>query len=77
MILRIYATTLEAVDTTETEGTAADTGSDTEGNPSEDTEAGQDTKKDDTDIYQDSRWSDYHMLGSIREQSGGLCNHAV
>ena len=40
--------TLEAVDTTETEGTAADTGSDTEGNPSEDTEAGQDTKKDDT-----------------------------
>ena len=43
-----HATTLEAVDTTETEGTAADTGSDTEGNPSEDTEAGQDTKKDDT-----------------------------
>ena len=40
-----HATTLEAVDTTETEGTAADTGSDTEGNPSEDTEAGQDTKK--------------------------------
>ena len=40
-----HATTLEAVDTTETEGTAAGHWSDTEGNPSEDTEAGQDTKK--------------------------------
>ena len=43
-----HATTLEAVDTTKTEGTAADTESGIEGNSPEDTEAGQDTTKDDT-----------------------------
>ena len=43
-----HATTLESVDTTETEENIAGTGSGTEGNPSEDTEAGQDTTKDDT-----------------------------
>ena len=39
---------LEAVDTTEAEGTVADTESDIEGNSPEDTEAGQDTTKKDT-----------------------------
>ena len=43
-----HATTLEAVDTTETEGTAADTESDIEENSPEDTEVGQDRTKKDT-----------------------------
>ena len=43
-----HATTLEAVDTTETEGTAADTESDIEENSPEDTEAGQARTKKDT-----------------------------
>ena len=43
-----HATTLEAVDTTKTEGTAADTESGIEENSPEDTEAGQDMTKDDT-----------------------------
>ena len=43
-----HATTLEAVDTTEIEGTAADTESDIEENSLEDTEVGQDRTKDDT-----------------------------
>ena len=43
-----HATTLEAVDTTEAEGTVADTESDIEENSLEDTEVGQDRTKDDT-----------------------------
>ncbi len=43
-----HATTLEAVDTTEAEGTVADPESDIEGNSPEDTEAGQDMTKKDT-----------------------------
>ena len=43
-----HATTLEAVDTTEAEGTEADTESDIEENSLEDTEAGQDRTKKDT-----------------------------
>ena len=43
-----HATTLEAVDTTETEGTAADTESDIEENSPEDTEVGPDRTKKDT-----------------------------
>ena len=43
-----HATMLEAVDTTEAEGTVADPESDIEGNSPEDTEAGQDMTKKDT-----------------------------
>ncbi|WP_373214281.1 DUF4179 domain-containing protein [Blautia obeum] len=43
-----HATTLEAVDTTEAEGTVADPESDIEENSLEDTEVGQDRTKDDT-----------------------------
>ena len=43
-----HATTLEAVDTTEAEGTVADPESDIAGNSPEDTEAGQDMTKKDT-----------------------------